>query len=162
MHKTENSRRNVIYVIAFVDLSLPPATKLGQGYVFTGVCDSVNRGCLPQYMLGYHTPSGSRPPGADPPKSRHPTGSRHPPKNFFCNFFFCFFGLFFFCISFAFFLLFLHFFPFFFPFLSKFLINYFIICSPLRQCMLGDTGNKRAVRILLKCILVFGLILEQE
>ena len=23
---------------------LPPATKLGQGYVFTGVCDSVHRG----------------------------------------------------------------------------------------------------------------------
>ena len=23
---------------------LPPATKLGQGYVFTGVCHSVNRG----------------------------------------------------------------------------------------------------------------------
>ena len=23
---------------------LPPATKLGQGYIFTGVCDSVNRG----------------------------------------------------------------------------------------------------------------------
>ena len=25
-------------------LFLPPATKLGQGYIFTGVCDSVNRG----------------------------------------------------------------------------------------------------------------------
>ena len=26
---------------------LPPATKLGQGYIFTGVCDSVNGGgCL--------------------------------------------------------------------------------------------------------------------
>ena len=24
--------------------SLPPATKLGQGYIFTGVCDSVNGG----------------------------------------------------------------------------------------------------------------------
>ena len=24
--------------------SLPPATKLGQGYIFTGVCHSVNRG----------------------------------------------------------------------------------------------------------------------
>ena len=59
-------------------LLLRPATKLGQGYVFTGVCDSVNRrGCLPQCMLGY-TPSWSRhPPGADtpehtPPRSRHP------------------------------------------------------------------------------------------
>ena len=27
--------------------------------------------------------------------------------------------------------------------------------SPPEQCMLGDTGNKRAVRILLECILVF-------
>ena len=26
--------------------------------------------------------------------------------------------------------------------------------TPWEQCMLGDTGNKRAVRILLKCILV--------
>ena len=36
-------------------LLLPPATKLGQGYIFTGVCDSVHReGGLPQCMLGYH------------------------------------------------------------------------------------------------------------
>ena len=28
--------------------------------------------------------------------------------------------------------------------------------TPPAQCMLGDTGNKRAVRILLKCILVFN------
>ena len=27
--------------------------------------------------------------------------------------------------------------------------------TPREQCMLGDTGNKRAVRILLECILVF-------
>ena len=57
-------------------LSLPPATKLGQGYVFTGMCDSVQGGGLPQCMLGYHTP------GADTPnRSRHPSppGSRHPP-----------------------------------------------------------------------------------
>ena len=30
---------------------LPPARKLGQGNVFTGIC--LNRGGLPQYMLGY-------------------------------------------------------------------------------------------------------------
>ena len=52
---------------------LPPATKLGQGYVFTGVCDSVNGGgCLPQRMLGYppgsrHPPTADTPPGADTP-----------------------------------------------------------------------------------------------
>ena len=52
-------------------LLLPAATKLGQGNVFTGVCDSVHRrGGLPQCMLGY-------PPGPDPP-TRHPP-TRHPP-----------------------------------------------------------------------------------
>ena len=30
---------------------LPPATKLGQGYVFTCVCDSVHRGVLSQHAL---------------------------------------------------------------------------------------------------------------
>ena len=30
--------------------------------------------------------------------------------------------------------------------------------TPLEQCMLRDTGNKRAVRILLKCILVFVFV----
>ena len=56
-------------------LFLPPATKLGQGYVFTRVCDSVHgAGCLPQCMLGY-TPRGQTspqeqtPPAADPPGS---------------------------------------------------------------------------------------------
>ena len=81
---------------------LPAATKLGQGNVFTGVCDSVNReGGLPQCMLGYHPtweqtpPPGSRhthtprtrlpplgadtpPPGPDPPGSRHPPGADPP------------------------------------------------------------------------------------
>ena len=43
---------------------LPPATKLGQGYVFTGVCDSVNRG-----GGGYLTPplGADSPPRADTP-----------------------------------------------------------------------------------------------
>ena len=36
---------------------LPPAMKLGQGNIFTGVCDSVHGvGGLPQCMLGYHPP----------------------------------------------------------------------------------------------------------
>ena len=56
---------------------LPPATKLGQGYVFTGVCDSVHRGGLPQCMLGYppeQTPLQSRhPPEADTPLPREQT-----------------------------------------------------------------------------------------
>ena len=37
---------------------LPTATSCGQGNIFTPVCHSVHggRGCLPQCMLGYHTP----------------------------------------------------------------------------------------------------------
>ena len=55
----------------FCQVSLPPATKLGQGYIFTGVCDSVHRGGLPQCILGYHPPDQAppweqTPPGADP------------------------------------------------------------------------------------------------
>ena len=74
------SRLKVLSVLKL----LPAATKLGQGNVFTGVCDSVHgRGCLPQCMLGYHTPGSRHPPGADTPWSRHPPGAdtvrnRHP------------------------------------------------------------------------------------
>ena len=58
---------------------LPAATKLGQGNVFTGICDSVNRGgvCL-SACWDTHTPLGADPPGSRPPWSRHPSGSRHP------------------------------------------------------------------------------------
>ena len=81
--------------------------KLGQGYVFTGMCDSVHREgvCLSAWWdathtpLGADTPLGSRhpspqrqtpprsrhPPGADPPEADTPPGaepprSRHPPE----------------------------------------------------------------------------------
>ena len=74
---------------------LPPATKLGQGYVFTGVCDSVNRGGTSspweQTPPGSRHPPGADPPGADPPGSRPPweqtplgadtPRSRHPPPS---------------------------------------------------------------------------------
>ena len=66
------------------NLYLLPATKLGQGYVFTRVCDSVHMGrwCLPQCMLGYtpweqtpppqkQTPPKSRPPRSRPPRAVH-------------------------------------------------------------------------------------------
>ena len=60
--------------------SLQTATKLGQGNVFTGVCDSVHRGgVLPQCMLGCHPlPPEQRPPGCRPPGSRHPPGADIP------------------------------------------------------------------------------------
>ena len=59
---------------------LPPATKLGQGYIFTGVCDSVHRGGLPQCMLGYHPPPRQgRPPARRPPwQGRPPPGRADP------------------------------------------------------------------------------------
>ena len=48
---------------------LPPATKLGQGYVFTGVCHSVNRGASASVHAGIPPPlgPGTHPPGGDPP-----------------------------------------------------------------------------------------------
>ena len=42
--------------VQFTHIYLLPAMKLEQGYDFTGVCDSLNRGCLPQCMLGYTPP----------------------------------------------------------------------------------------------------------
>ena len=80
--KKNSNSHNEVYMV-FVAL-LPPATKLGQGYVFTRVCDSVQGGgwVFASVHAGIYTP------GAD---------------------------------------------------------------SPRDQCMMGDTGNKRAVRILLEC-----------
>ena len=59
-------------------ISLPPATKLGEGYVFTGICDSVNRGgvCL---SACWDTPLHSRPPGADSPQEQTPPPEQPPP-----------------------------------------------------------------------------------
>ena len=73
---------------ALSDALLPPATKLGQGYVFTGVCDSVHKGGVSASVhTGIpHHPGSRHHPRADPPGSRHPLeqtpppGSRHPPK----------------------------------------------------------------------------------
>ena len=66
---------------------LPPAIKLGQGYVFTRICDSVHGGGgLSHCILGY-TPRDQRqaPPPRDqrhaPPRDQRqapPPGSRHP------------------------------------------------------------------------------------
>ena len=52
---------------------LPPPTKLGQGYVFTGMCDSVHGGGVCLSACWDTTPQSRHPPGADtPPRSRHP------------------------------------------------------------------------------------------
>ena len=67
---------------------LPPATKLGQGNIFTGICDSVHRGGLPQCMLGCHprtrhSPRPGTPQDQAPPRpgtwDQAPPGTRHPP-----------------------------------------------------------------------------------
>ena len=77
---------------------LPPATKLGQGYVFTGVCHSVNRG---EYLTRYtprsrytslpgtrytpwdqvHPTRPGKPPQdqVPPPDQVHPPGTRYTP-----------------------------------------------------------------------------------
>ena len=67
---------------------LPAATKLGQGNVFTGVCDSVRRGGVSALVhAGIPPPSGSDPPeantplpGADtpPPELDPPWDQTHP------------------------------------------------------------------------------------
>ena len=64
-----------VQIILIFQQMLPAATKLGQGNVFTGVCDSVQGGGgLPQCMLE------CTPPRADPPWTRHtPPGPHTPP-----------------------------------------------------------------------------------
>ena len=59
-----------------------PQRSCGQGNVFTRVCHSVHRGwgCLPQCMLGYHTPLQQTPPGSShPPLGAETPQSRQPP-----------------------------------------------------------------------------------
>ena len=53
-------------------LLLPPATKLGQGYVFTGICHSVNRG---EYLTRY-TPWDQ----VHPPRTRYTPRPGTPPR----------------------------------------------------------------------------------
>ena len=65
-----------------INLVLPPATKLGQGYIFTGVCDSVHGGVVSQHALQQGVPGpggGSAPEGGDawwrpPPPDGHCCG----------------------------------------------------------------------------------------
>ena len=54
---------------------LPPAMKLGQGYVFKGVCDSVHRGGVPDQVPP--RPARYIPP---PPGTRYTPWTRHPPR----------------------------------------------------------------------------------
>ena len=49
-------------------------------FLQASVCPQGGRwGCLPQCMLGYHTPQSRHPPGSrHPPRSRHPPGADRP------------------------------------------------------------------------------------
>ena len=78
---------------------LPPATTLGQGYVFTGVCDSVHRGVSASVHAGIpsgaYIPLGADTPGADTPSSAEhagrygkSTGGTHPTGMQTCIFIF--------------------------------------------------------------------------
>ena len=79
-----NDGNNTSYVESML---LPAATKLGQGNVFTGVCDSVHRRGSASVHAGMPDPPweqtpllGAEPPlGADPPRSRHPLPRPGPP-----------------------------------------------------------------------------------
>ena len=57
----------VITNIAYNEHILPPTTKLGQGYIFTGICDSVHGG----RYLGRYPP---------PPRPGAPPGTRFTPS----------------------------------------------------------------------------------
>ena len=54
--------------------------KLGQGNIFTSVCLSTRgKGCLPQCMLGCHSPPDQAPPRPGPPDHTPPRADHHPP-----------------------------------------------------------------------------------
>ena len=62
---------------------LPAATKLGQGNIFTSVCQEFcprggGGGCLPQCMLGF--PPGADPPGPGTPPEQTPRDQTHTPR----------------------------------------------------------------------------------
>ena len=62
---------------------LPAETKFGQGYIFTGVCHSVNRGGPGQVAPPRQAPPlpGRHPPlqAGTPPPGRHPPSRQAPP-----------------------------------------------------------------------------------
>ena len=66
--------------------SLPPATKLGQGYIFTGVCDSVHGGVSTSVHAGIppaqtRTPQDQASPLEQTPPGADPLGADPPPPN---------------------------------------------------------------------------------
>ena len=74
-------RSNEVNRVTMVEFFLHHSGPISLCYVFTHVCDSVNRGgCLPHYMLGYPLPPRADPPEQTPPPPRaDPPRSRQPP-----------------------------------------------------------------------------------
>ena len=68
---------NSLYSLDWMSFNQLELMKLGQGNIFTGVCESVHRGGLPQCMLGYPPPpwQGRTPRQGRPP---HPWQGRNP------------------------------------------------------------------------------------
>ena len=84
------------FIMVVHEKFLPPATKLVQGYIFTGICHSVNRGVLPPggcFLPGVLPPDGvllrgwclfpggvcfQGGPGGEPPGMATAAGSTHP------------------------------------------------------------------------------------
>ena len=73
-------------LIKMAAVLLLATTKLDQGKVFTGICNSVNRGVSASLHAGMHTPPRSRhspradPPGADTPQNQVPPGTKYTPQ----------------------------------------------------------------------------------
>ena len=104
--EAKNYQKNLI-------LSTPKFIILGQGNIFSSVCQEFCSGGSTTLHAGIPPRTKGRPPGpdADPPGANTPPPWSRPP-----------------------------------PPWEK---------TPPAQCMLGDTGNKRAVRILMECKLVW-------
>ena len=74
-----------IYYLIFNTYYYRPQRSCGQGNVFTGVCLSTGGGCLPQCILGCHTPPDQADTPLDqgdpPGLGRHPPGTRQTPRD---------------------------------------------------------------------------------
>ena len=71
--------QKLLWMVNYLKLFLPPATKLGQGYVFTCVCDSVQRGGVCLSACWDTPPQEQTPPKQTPHQSRHPR-EQTPPR----------------------------------------------------------------------------------
>ena len=123
-----SARKNGLNFVTF-ERSLPAGNEVCEGCVFSGVCLSTGRAVVSAPLHAEIYTPGTR--GRHPPGTRHPGDQTHPlgPDT---------------------------------PPWDQTLIYWSQTPpqeqTPPLQCMLGDMGNKRAVRILLECILVWKMV----